>query len=185
MELSSSRKMAAIEAILFASGDSVSLEDLGKAVDLTPIELAKMLEDMHLRYAAEESGIQLRYMEDRVQLATKGQYGELLTDVLTPVRTRSLSQSVLETLAIIAYRQPVTRGEVEAIRGVRAEYAVSVLEELGLIMEVGRKDALGRPILYGTTEEFLRRFGLSSLTDLPDLAEFRSVIEKQTEEGEQ
>ena len=179
MELNLSQKMAAIEAILFAAGDSVSLEDLGRAVELTPLELAQALEDMHLRYAAQESGIQLKYLEDRVQLATKGMYGELLDAALTPVRTRNLSQSVLETLAIIAYQQPVTKGEIEAIRGVRSEYTVSTLEGLGLIEEQGRKDTLGRPILYGTTEEFLRRFGLESLQQLPELSSFLAVEKEQ------
>ena len=178
------RKTAAIEAILFAAGDSVSLEELGRAVEMTPLELANALDALQLRYAAEESGLQLKYLEDRVQLATKGIYGELLQQTLTPVKTRSLSQSMLEALTIIAYRQPVTRGEVDAIRGVRSEYAVSVLEQLGLIVEVGRKDALGRPILYGTTEEFLRRFGLESLQQLPELADFAAVAAR-AEEAEQ
>lgn len=178
------RKTAAIEAILFAAGDSVSLEELSRAVEMTPLELANALDAMQLRYAAEESGLQLKYLEDRVQLATKGIYGELLQQTLTPVKTRSLSQSMLEALTIIAYRQPVTRGEVDAIRGVRSEYAVNVLEQLGLIVEVGRKDALGRPILYGTTEEFLRRFGLESLQQLPELADFAAVAAR-AEEAEQ
>ena len=178
MELNPSQKIAAIEALLFAAGDSVALEDLGRAVGLTPLELAKTLEDMHLRYAAEQSGLQLKYLEDRVQLATKGIYGELLHEALTPVRTRNLSQSVLETLAIIAYQQPVTKGEIESIRGVRSEYAVGLLESLGLICEQGRKDTLGRPILYGTTEEFLRRFGLESLQQLPDLSAFLSAAQE-------
>ena len=184
MELNQSRKMAAIEAILFAAGDSVSLEDLARAVELTPLELAQTLEDMHLRYADEASGLQLKYLEDRVQLATKGMYGELLNETLTPVRTRNLSQSVLETLAIVAYQQPVTKGEIEAIRGVRSEYTVSTLENMGLIEEVGRKDALGRPILYGTTEEFLRRFGLETLQQLPELASFVAAESQKEQEEE-
>ena len=179
MQLSQAQRMAAIEAILFAAGDSVAISDLGEALQMTPIELQRVLEELALRYAASESGLQLKYINDRVQLATKGIYGELLGDVLTPVRSRNLSQSVLETLTIIAYRQPVTKGEIEAIRGVRSEYTVHTLEMLGLIEDKGRKDALGHPILYGTTEEFLRRFGLESLHQLPEISEF---AEKKHEE---
>ncbi len=182
MEQTLLQKKAAIEAILFAAGGSVPLEDLGKALCLTPIELAGVLEEMHLRYASEESGLQLRYLGDSVQLATKAMYGEMLSDFLTPVRTKTLSQSVLETLAIIAYRQPVTRTEIDAIRGVRSEYTVSVLESLDLICEVGRKDSIGHPVLFGTTEEFLRRFGLESLQQLPEIAALHELSGSEADE---
>lgn len=170
MNLNSSQTIAAIEAILFAAGDSVALNDLSAATGLTALEMQQALEKLELRYLQPESGLKLKYLEDRVQLSTKGMYGELLSSLLTPVRVQNLSQAALETLTIIAYRQPITKTEIEAIRGVRSEYTVSLLHSLGLIVEQGRKDTLGRPILYGTTEEFLRRFNLESLQQLPNLA---------------
>jgi len=169
LEKNLSWKTAAIEAILFASGDSLPLKELEKNLELSPAELTQCLEMLENRYMQNESGLQLKYFEQSVQLATKGAYGDIIARLLTPVKTQNLSQSALEALTIIAYRQPITRGEIESIRGVRSEYAMQVLTNLGMIEEKGRKDALGHPILYGTTEQFLRAFGLESLEALPPL----------------
>lgn len=175
--------MATIEAILFVSGDPVPVEELGEGLQLTPLEMEQILSDMGQALREDASrGLMLQRIEDSVQLVTKPASAELVDAILTPVKKASLSQAVLETLTIIAYQQPVTRAEIEQVRGVRCEYAVSTLQKYGLIEEVGRKDTLGRPILYGTTTEFLRFFGLESLQQLPDLGALPAA---ETPEGPQ
>ncbi len=167
--------LAAAEAVLFASGDSVSLEELGRALDLTALELPALEQALYEKYARPESGLRLLRLEDRLQLCTKPGYRETVEKALAPARRQTLTQAALETLSVVAYRQPVTRMEIELIRGVQCDHAVATLVNHGLIREVGRKDTIGRPILYGTTEEFLRHFGLSGLEELPPVEDFSSL----------
>ena len=182
--------MATIEAILFVSGDPVPVDELGEGLQLTPLEMEQILSEMGQALREDASrGLMLQRIEDSVQLVTKPASAELVDAILTPVKKASLSQAVLETLTIIAYQQPVTRAEIEQVRGVRCEYAVSTLQKYGLIEEVGRKDTLGRPILYGTTTEFLRFFGLESLQQLPDLSALPAAdapegLEAEGQDGE-
>ena len=158
---------AAVEAILFAAGGSVETARLASALELDSGEMRDILRRMELRYEEEDRGIRLLELEEAWQLCTKREhYGELIRIVKQP-RKYTLTEVLLETLSIVAYKQPVTKLEIEKIRGVKSDHAVNKLVEYGLIEEVGRLDAPGRPILFGTTEEFLRSFGVSSVEELP------------------
>ena len=158
---------AAVEAILFAAGGSVETARLASALELDSGEMRDILRRMELRYEEEDRGIRLLELEDAWQLCTKREhYGELIRIVKQP-RKYTLTEVLLETLSIVAYKQPVTKLEIEKIRGVKSDHAVNKLGEYGLIEEGGRLDAPGRPILFGTTEEFLRSFGVSSVEELP------------------
>ena len=158
---------AALEAILFSMGDSVDPETLALALDVNEETVRSVLEEMVQDYEADERGIRVIRLEDRYQLATKKEYYPALIRLVRQPRKISLSDVVLETLSIVAYKQPVTRAQIEKIRGVSCDHAINRLLEYGLICEAGRLDAPGRPILFGTTEEFLRHFGTDSLEDLP------------------
>lgn len=158
---------AAVEAILFAAGDSVENERLAEALELDKQEMNDILKRMALRYEEADRGIRLVELSGAWQLCTKTEHYEELIRVVKQPKKTLLTDVLLETLSIVAYKQPVTRLEVEKIRGVKSDHAVNKLVEYGLIEEVGRMDAPGRPLLFGTTEEFLRRFGVNSVGDLP------------------
>lgn len=178
------RLCSIIESILFIEGESISLSDIVKAVreiegeekiDKNIVREALLL--LEKRYFEEESGLSLLITKDMVRLATRPEnhlYVELMT---VKQKKRSLTQSVLETLSIIAYRQPVTKLEVEDIRGVKSDYPIRILLEYGLIEEAGRLDRIGKPILYRTTSEFLTQFGLKDIKDMPKFSSF----EEQTQ----
>ncbi len=159
-----------IENILFAAGDSVGISELAQVLEISEAELEEVLEQEEAR-REKGYGLVIRRLEDRVQLATRPQYAKLLQEIFGSKSGEELSRAMLETLSIIAYKQPITRGEIEELRGVNTSYILNALQEKGLIVEAGRKEALGRPILYATSEEFLRHFGLSSTKDLPVLPE--------------
>ena len=158
-----------IEAILFVAGEAVRLDELARALNLPVGQVEKALEEIRDEYDYEQRGFCLKRFGRQVQLATRALYADDVVRLLQPVQKQSLSQAAMETLAVVAYRQPVTKAEVEEIRGVKCDYSLHSLTVKNLIQEVGRKDTLGRPILYGTTEEFLSHFGLTTLEDLPPL----------------
>lgn len=160
----------AIEAILFAAGHPVSYDKLSEVLGLPSAEVRRLTEHMALSYNGEESerGILLLCMEDGCQLCTKEEYAPYIREALGIRRGGNLSASSLEVLAVIAYNQPVTRSYIDAVRGVDSAYAVNSLIDRHLIEACGRLDAPGRPMLYATTPDFLRVFGLESLADLPD-----------------
>ena len=160
-----------IEAILFVAGEAVRLDELARALNLPVGQVEKALEELKNEYDYEQRGFCLKRFGRQVQLATRALYAGDVVRLLQPVQKQSLSQAAMETLAVVAYRQPVTKAEVEEIRGVKCDYSLHSLTVKNLIQEVGRKDTLGRPILYGTTEEFLSHFGLTTLEDLPPLPE--------------
>ena len=163
-------KIAAIvEAILFVAGDPVERETITKALEITDVELSAAVERLEGELDFNLRGLKLIQFADKLQLCSRPDYADYIERVFSPVQKQSLSGTLLETLSVIAYKQPITKQDVETVRGVRCDYSVSVLTRLGLIAEVGRKDALGRPILYGTTDEFLRHFALTTLDDLPEL----------------
>ena len=179
----------AIEAVLFSAGDPVSLDRLAAVTGCTPAAARRILENMQQRYAAEESGIMLLELENSWQLCTKQQYFETLIQIASHPPKPHLTEVVMETLSIIAYKQPVTKAEIERIRGVKSDHAVNKLIEYDLVREVGRLDAPGRPILFGTTDQFLRNFGISSSADLPELSavekeDFRMEAEAELAAGE-
>lgn len=160
---------AIIEAILFVSGDPVKAEELAHSMNLTIQEMDAALEALAEHLALESHGLQLNRSGGEVFLSIRPEYAPQVEAFLQPLEKRPLSQAVLETLSIIAYRQPVTKADVEQVRGVKCDYSVQALLSKGLIEEAGRRDTLGRPILYRTTDAFLRHFGISTLDELPQV----------------
>jgi segregation and condensation protein B len=165
-----------IEAIIFSSGSAVDKKELCEKVPaLTTAELNKIIKELQKKYD-ENSGVVLLEFNGKVQFSSNPKYGETVAEVLTPLREKELTKTLLEVLSTIAYKQPITRLEIDDMRGgTNSEYAISGLLRAGLIEAVGRKDTVGRPLLYGTTDEFLKKFGLEELVDLPDYDE---VLEK-------
>jgi segregation and condensation protein B len=175
---------SAIEAVLFASGGPVPVSALAEVLGVTELEFRPALEEMIDSYRFERRGLQIVRIEDAVQMATNPEYGDIVQAVLAPHRSKPLSQSALETMSVIAYKQPVTRREIEEIRGVNSDYSLEVLLKRGLVREAGNADRLGHPVLFATTEEFLRCFGLETLEQLPKLeenAEFAEIEVPETE----
>ncbi|MFA6074600.1 MAG: SMC-Scp complex subunit ScpB [Negativicutes bacterium] len=157
--------MAELEALLFVAGSAIPVDKLEAALELTTDEINELLSDMERNYLTENRGIMLRKVAGGVQLCTKPEFSQLVAK-LTEVRESRLSNAALEVLAIVAFKQPITRQEIEAFRGVNSDKIVVGLHEKKLIEEVGRREAPGKPMLYGTTETFLYCFGLNSLNDL-------------------
>lgn len=160
---------AIIEAVLFAMGDSVEMSKLVHVLEMEPQQIRNIIDEMNHKYKKEDRGISIIELEDSYQLCTKPELYEYLIKVAKAPRKYVMSDTLLETLSIVAYKQPVTRLEVEKIRGVSCDHAINRLLEFNLIQELGRLDAPGRPLLFGTTEEFLRTFDVKSLGDLPTL----------------
>lgn len=158
-----------IESILFAAGESVSRKELADILEMTEEEIIKAVDRLSDFYRENERGLKIICLEDEYQLCTVEQNYRYVQALAEPRKKQTLSPAALETLSIVAYHQPVTRGSIEYIRGVNSDGPVNRLIERGLIEEGGRLDAPGRPILYVTTQEFLRSFGLSSLSELPDI----------------
>jgi len=158
---------AVIEAVLFTMGDSVETEKLAVAIEQDVETTRKIIHNMMDKYEAEDRGIKIIELENAFQLCTKAEYYENLIKVASQPRKYQLTDVLLETLSIIAYKQPITKLEIEKIRGVSSDHAVNKLVEYNLVCEVGRLDAPGRPMLFGTTEDFLRAFGVQSVEDLP------------------
>ncbi len=157
-----------LESILFAAGDSVSAEQLAEIMEITVLEVIQAVQDLNDDYEKRGRGLRVIALEDCYQLCTAESHFPYIQKLKEPRRKQNLSPAALETLAVVAYHQPVTRSSIEFIRGVNSDGPVNKLIERGLIEENGRLDAPGRPILYVTTHEFLRAFGLSSLSGLPE-----------------
>lgn len=162
--------VGALEAILFASGEPVAQETLLEILEIDADNLAELIELYKARLADGASGLQLQQVAGGWQLATRSQYFSYV-EKLSEERDKRLSPAAMETLSIVAFKQPITKQEIEHIRGVRIEKIMAKLLEMELIRELGRKDSLGRPILYGTTDTFLQCFGLNAISDLPPLPE--------------
>lgn len=174
---------AIIEAVLFTMGNSVELRQLAAAIGQDQYVARRAVERLIKRYRSSKSGMEITQLEDSYQMCTKAAYYENLIRVAATPKKQVLTEVVLETLSIIAYKQPVTKMEIEKIRGVKSDHAVNRLVEYNLVYEVGRLDAPGRPALFATTEEFLRRFGVGSVQDLPDVGpEQEAEIKAQVEE---
>lgn len=157
-----------VEAILFVSGEPINTVDITSKLEITEEELNAAVETLRVKYNKDTSGIVLLEFNHKLQLATNSNLVEDIMKVICPIRERALTKSAIETLSIIAYKQPITRLEIEEIRGVSCDYAINILLDHKLIEVVGKKDAVGKPLLFGTTDEFLKRFNLSSLEMLPD-----------------
>ena len=160
---------AVVEAVLFTKGKSVELRQLAIATGQSEEETRQAVERLKARYDKEERGMEISELEDSYQMCTRTGFYENLIRVAASTKKQVLSEVVLETLSIIAYKQPVTKMEIEKIRGVKSDHAVNRLVEYNLVQEVGRLDAPGHPALFATTEEFLRRFGIGSTENLPDM----------------
>lgn len=167
-----------VEAIIFSSGQPIEKKDICEKVpELTTQELNKIIKELQKKYSG-ESGLLLVEFNGKVQFTSNPRYGETVADVLTPLKEKSLTKTLLEVLATIAYKQPITKLEIEDMRGgVNSEYAITGLLKAGLIRAVGRKPAVGNPILYGTTDEFLKKFEISTIEELPDLVEVMEQIQ--------
>ena len=178
------REEAIAEAVLFTMGTSVELSQLAAAMDRDRETARKAVESLGQRYRQENRGMQILELEGRYQMCTNAMYYENLIRVASAPKKPVLTDVVLETLSIIAYKQPVTKMEIEKIRGVKSDHAVNKLIEYDLVQEVGRLGAPGRPVLFATTEEFLRRFGIGSMEHLPQVdpvqeEEIRSEVEEE------
>ena len=156
-----------IESILFVAGEPVDISDICAKIDANKSEVLSVAKKLQEKYG-EDGGVQLQIFNNKLQLSSNPKYADVVSLVLNPIRQRNLSKATLETAAIIAYKQPITRLEIEEIRKVSSDYALNILLEHGLIEIVGKKDAVGRPTLFGTTDEFLKRFNISSIEELPD-----------------
>ncbi len=168
-QLEISKLEGAIEAILFTMGESVELSKIAAAIEHDEVTTRKLLHQLQDKYEAENRGVRIIELEDSFQMCTKTEMYEYLIRVASQPKKYVLTDVLLETLSIVAYKQPVTKLEVEKIRGVKSDHAVNKLVEYNLVCEVGRMDAPGRPILFGTTEEFLRRFSIHSIDELPSM----------------
>lgn len=156
-----------LEAVLFSAGDSVSADKLCSVLDIAKDELEKLALELSDFYDYERRGVKLIRLNERYQLVSRPEYASYVRSVLESGKPPVLSQSSMEVLAIIAYKQPTTRAYVEQVRGVDSSYTISSLAEKGLVEPCGRLDVPGRPLLYKTTEKFLRSFGLSNIEQLP------------------
>lgn len=171
-----------IEALLFASGEGMRKEELYKGLgnEFSRKEIDKAIEDLRKQYS-ENRGIHLILTDKIYRFQSNPAYGDILADMLLETRERELSKTLLQVLAIVAYKQPVTRAEIEDLRGVGSDYVIAMLLKLNLIEAVGRKETVGRPVLYGTTLEFLRKFGLEDLSELPDYEDLMRKIRNNFE----
>ena len=161
----------AIEAILFVAGEAMKISDIAGALEESEVTVSSVADKMIEARKKEDSGIEILRLGDKLQLSTNKAYEPYIKKLFMPDNTYTITNAAIETLSIIAYNQPVTRSEIEKVRGVSCTYSIGALLAKGLICEAGKKDTLGHPILYATTDEFLRHFGLSGLHDLPKLKE--------------
>lgn len=166
-----------LEGLLFLSGDGLDRGVIMEKLQVTPKQLDKAVEILKNRYN-EDCGINMITYKDKLQLCASPKYADDVSTVLNPIRERQLTRATLEVMAIIAYKQPVTRIDVQDIRGINSDYAIQTLLNYKLIEVVGRKDAVGKPLLFGTTDEFLRHFGINNLDELPDYDELMKNVQK-------
>mgnify|MGYP005770150155 CR=1 FL=1 len=169
-----------IEGIVFASGDAVPVRYIVEKLGCTVKEVNACIDKLKEKYSG-ESGIQILTFNGKIQFATNPDYRQQISDVLTPIKEKEFTKTILECAALIAYKQPVTKGELEDIRKVSCDYAIHTLLELQMIEPCGRKDAVGKPILYATTDNFLKRFKLNSIEELPDYEELMAQIAELTD----
>ena len=175
---------AAIEAILFTMGESVELSKIAKAIEQDEQTTEELLQDLMKKYESKNRGIRIIELDKSYQMCTKKEMYDYLIRVAKQPKKYTLTDVLLETMSIIAYKQPITKVEIEKIRGVSCDHAVNKLVEYNLVKELGRLDAPGRPLLFGTTEEFLRSFGVQSLDELPMLDQVQIEEFKQEAEEE-
>ena len=177
-EMTREELMGALESVLFVTGEPLPKAEIARVFGFNALELSVLLSELESSLESGKRGVRLFTTEDTVQLVSAPEYNGWLVRLLAPPQEKNLSDSMLETLSVIAYRQPVTRADIEAVRGVRCEYSVSQLLKQGFIRELGRKEVVGRPMLFGNTDAFLRRFGLHSIEELPPMPEIETDPEE-------
>lgn len=168
---------SALEAMMFVSGDLLSAKDASEVLGIGKNETIELFHELKKEYDEDERGIRIREVNNSFQFVTDESQEVYIRKLCTPVKVKRLSQAALEVLAIVAYKQPVTRGEIDSIRGIKCERVLDGLISKDLIKITGRSDGVGRPLLYGTTDEFLKKFGLETLSDLPDFDDYSEDIQ--------
>ena len=174
---------SALETMMFIWGEPLEVKDAAEVLEADKNVIRGLFRELQAEYEQEGRGIRIRKVDDAFGFVTLAENDMFLKKLCTPVRVRRLSQAALEVLAIIAYRQPVTRSEIDSIRGIKSERVIDGLIDKGLIEISGRSEGVGRPLIYSTTKEFLKKFGFSSLKDLPEVPEYEEMRREREEEG--
>lgn len=180
--MNKARIKSALESILFVWGDPVDPKIVAPFFDVTPADIVRCLRELADEYHARGSGLAIREMDKTFQICTNPENDDYIQRFCTPIKPKRLSQSALEVLAIIAYKQPVTKAQIDNIRGIRCDRVLETLMNRGLVEELGRSSAIGRPYLYGTTLEFLKLFGFESLSDLPVIEDLDTLAMEDFDE---
>lgn len=175
---------SAFESMLYIWGQPLSAKDAADVCDISKKDAIELFQELADEYEKEGRGIMIRRVNESFQFVTRPENADIVKRLCTPVKVKRLSQAALEVLAIVAYRQPVTKGEIDAIRGVKCDRVIEGLQNKGLICEKGRSDAVGRPILYATTDAFLKNFGFATLDELPEIEDLEGVLDVEEEEEE-
>ena len=170
------RTKSVLEALMYIWGDPLEIKDAAEAAEVTYQEAKECFLELQKEYDQEGRGLMIRQINSGFQFATRPEYGEQIEKLCTPVKTRKLSQAALEVLAIVAYKQPVTKSEIDSIRGIKCDRVIEGLMKKELVEEQGRSSGIGRPILYGTSKTFLQQFGFTSLKDLPEIDDIEDVL---------
>lgn len=173
---------SAIESMMFVWGEPLDIKEIADIFDTDKKEIYEYCKELQEEYEQEGRGIIIREVNKSFQFVTKKENLDYIERLCTPVKHKKLSQSALEVLAIVAYKQPVTKGEIEAVRGIRCDRVIEGLTKKGLVAEVGRSDTVGRPILYGTTDVFLKQFGFKTLKELPGIDDIEGVLAEEDAE---
>ena len=176
---------SALETLMFMWGEPLDVKDAAEVLEAEKAEVRELFRELMTEYEQEGRGIRIREAGDAFGYVTHVENDMFVQKLCTPVRVRRLSQAALEVLAIIAYRQPVTRSEIDSIRGIKSERVIDGLMDKGLVEITGRSEGVGRPLLYGTTKEFLKKFGFASLKDLPEVPEYEELRREREEQGGQ
>ena len=174
---------SALETMMFMWGEPLEVRDAAEVLEADKKEVRELFRELMDEYEQEGRGIRVREVDDAFGFVTYVENDLFVKKLCTPVRVRRLSQAALEVLAIIAYRQPVTRSEIDSIRGIKSDRVIDGLIDKGLIEVTGRSEGVGRPLIYATTKEFLRKFGFASLKDLPEVPEYEEMRREREEEG--
>ena len=167
---------SALESLMFVWGEPLDIKTAAETFDISKNDVYEYFKELQEEYEQEGRGIVIREVNKAFQFVTREENAEYIERMCTPVKVKRLSQSALEVLAIIAYKQPVTKGEIDAIRGIKSDRVVEGLMKKDLIFEKGRAETIGRPILYGTTDTFLKNFGFTSLKELPEIEDIESAV---------
>ena len=176
---------SALETLMFMWGEPLDVKDAAEVLEAEKAEVRELFRELMTEYEQEGRGIRIREAGDAFGYVTHVENDMFVQKLCTPVRVRRLSQAALEVLAIIAYRQPVTRSEIDSIRGIKSERVIDGLMDKDLVEITGRSEGVGRPLLYGTTREFLKKFGFASLKDLPEVPEYEELRREREEQGGQ